>query len=68
MITGLGIGAMHYAGMYAMKTDAHIGYDPVRVALPLLIAVIAATAILWLSLRSWSFLSSLAAAWAWPRP
>ncbi|MFI5717303.1 MHYT domain-containing protein [Nocardia sp. NPDC051750] len=62
VITGLGIGAMHYTGMFAMQTDAHIGYDPARVALSLVIATVAATATLWFSLHSWGIVSTLCAA------
>lgn len=62
VITGLGITAMHYTGMVAMKTDAHIHYDAGRVALSLAIAVVAATATLWLSMRSWGPLSTPVAA------
>ncbi|MEU1546369.1 MHYT domain-containing protein [Nocardia sp. NPDC005745] len=50
-ITGLGVGAMHYAGMYAMKSDAMIGYDGRIVALSMVIAVVAATAALWFTLH-----------------
>ncbi|MEU1980685.1 MHYT domain-containing protein [Nocardia sp. NPDC019395] len=62
VITGLGIGAMHYTGMSAMQTDAHIAYDPARVALSLVIATVVATATLWFSLRSWGVASTLGAA------
>ncbi|MEU4842992.1 MHYT domain-containing protein [Nocardia testacea] len=62
VITGLGIAAMHYTGMYAMRTDAHIEYDPARVALSLFIATVAATATLWFSMRSWGIPSTLGAA------
>ncbi|MEU4343446.1 MHYT domain-containing protein [Nocardia sp. NPDC023852] len=50
-ITGLGVAAMHYAGMYAMKSDAIIDYDGRVVALSLVIAVVAATAALWFALH-----------------
>ncbi|MEV0762630.1 MHYT domain-containing protein [Nocardia sp. NPDC050435] len=50
-ITGLGVGAMHYSGMYAMKTDAAVRYDPWIVLLSLVIAVVAATAALWFTLH-----------------
>ncbi|MBF6175105.1 MHYT domain-containing protein [Nocardia blacklockiae] len=50
-VTGLGVGAMHYAGMYAMKTDAAVHYDPWIVVLSLVIAVVAATAALWFALH-----------------
>lgn len=50
-VTGLGVGAMHYAGMYAMKTDVAVHYDPWIVLLSLIIAVVAATAALWFALH-----------------
>ncbi|MEU2037107.1 MHYT domain-containing protein [Nocardia niwae] len=50
-VTGLGVGAMHYAGMYAMKSDASISYDGRIVALSMVIAVVAATAALWFTLH-----------------
>lgn len=53
VIAGLGIAAMHYTGMFAMRTDAHIHYDATRVALSLAIAVVVATVTLWSSMRSW---------------
>ncbi|WP_280398963.1 MHYT domain-containing protein [Nocardia carnea] len=61
-ITGAGIAAMHYTGMAAMQTNAQIDYDPARVALSLVIALVAATATLWFSLRSWGLPSTLGAA------
>ena len=62
LVTGLGISAMHYTGMAAMQTNAQIDYDPVRIALSLLIAVGAATATLWFSLHSWGAVSTVGAA------
>lgn len=62
VITGLGISAMHYTGMAAMQTDAQLDYAPARIALSLLIAMGAATATLWFSLRSWGALSTVCAA------
>ncbi|MCX4094850.1 MHYT domain-containing protein [Nocardia sp. alder85J] len=50
-ITGLGVAAMHYAGMYGMETDAVVRYDPLLVSLSVLIAVVAATAALWFALH-----------------
>ncbi|WP_280275060.1 MHYT domain-containing protein [Nocardia wallacei] len=50
-VTGLGVGAMHYAGMYAMKTDVAVHFDPWIVLLSLIIAVVAATAALWFALH-----------------
>ncbi|WP_433593876.1 MHYT domain-containing protein [Nocardia sp. CA-145437] len=49
-VTGLGVGAMHYSGMYAMKSDAMIGYDVWIVTLSMVIAVVAATVALWFTL------------------
>ncbi|MEC3953903.1 MHYT domain-containing protein [Nocardia sp. CDC153] len=49
-VTGLGVGAMHYSGMYAMKSDASIGYNPTIVTLSMVIAVVAATVALWFTL------------------
>ncbi|MFI9511148.1 MHYT domain-containing protein [Nocardia sp. NPDC052566] len=62
VITGSGVGAMHYLGMYAMKTSAMITYDAKIVALSMAIAIVAATVALWFTLRVKGFLSILAAA------
>ncbi len=53
-LMGLGIGAMHYTGMMAMKMPMSIRYDPFLVFLSILIAVSASTAALWVvsTLRS----------------
>ncbi|QLY29162.1 MHYT domain-containing protein [Nocardia huaxiensis] len=61
-ITGLGVGAMHYSGMYAMKTDAAVRYDPWIVFLSLVIAVVAATAALWFALHVRGVLATIGAA------
>ncbi|MEV6768898.1 MHYT domain-containing protein [Nocardia sp. NPDC051030] len=61
-ITGLGVGAMHYSGMYAMKTDATVRYDPWIVMLSLAIAVFAATAALWFALHVRGILATIGAA------
>jgi NO-binding membrane sensor protein with MHYT domain len=50
LFTGVGVAAMHYSGMAAMRMHADVGYDRGRVALSLLIAVVAATAALWFTL------------------
>jgi NO-binding membrane sensor protein with MHYT domain len=61
-ITGLGVAAMHYAGMYAMDTDdAHIDYTPAVVALSIVIAVAAATAALWFMLHIRGFRATIGA-------
>ncbi len=50
-VTGLGVAAMHYLGMRALLVGVQITYDPVTVVLSVLIAVVAATAGLWLSAK-----------------
>ncbi|MFC9896370.1 MHYT domain-containing protein [Nocardia sp. NPDC127579] len=61
-ITGLGVAAMHYTGMYAMKSDAQLSYDLPLVALSVLIAVVAATVALWFALRVNGIGATIAAA------
>lgn len=61
VVTGLGVAAMHYLGMAAMRLDGSIAYDPLLVALSVLIAVVAATAALWAAVTVRGFLTSLAA-------
>ncbi|MFJ6631816.1 MHYT domain-containing protein [Streptomyces sp. NPDC091376] len=48
--TGLGVGAMHYLGMAALRLHGSVGYDLPMVAASLGIAVAAATAALWAAL------------------
>lgn len=50
VITGLGVAAMHYIGMAAMRLSGMINYNPLVVGLSVLIAVLAATAALWATL------------------
>ncbi|CAM5713286.1 NO-binding membrane sensor protein with MHYT domain OS=Streptomyces albaduncus OX=68172 GN=FHS32_003540 PE=4 SV=1 [Streptomyces griseoloalbus] len=50
LTTGLGVAGMHYLGMAAVRLHGEVSYDPVRVALSVLIAVVAATAALWAAL------------------
>lgn len=50
-LTGLGVCGMHYIGMYAMNTHAHLSYDVWRVAASVVIAVVASTVALWFT--SW---------------
>ncbi|MEX2615251.1 MAG: MHYT domain-containing protein [Alphaproteobacteria bacterium] len=47
--TGLGVAVMHYTGMAAMELSATITYDPVLFCASIVIAVVAATAALWLA-------------------
>ncbi|SES83557.1 MHYT domain-containing protein, NO-binding membrane sensor [Nonomuraea wenchangensis] len=51
LLTGLGVASMHYLGMYAMNMSAHVSYDRLTVAISVTIAVVAATAALWFTLR-----------------
>ncbi|MGW5316998.1 MHYT domain-containing protein [Nocardia thailandica] len=50
-LTGLGVCAMHYLGMYAMNTHAHLSYRLWPVAASVVIAVVASTVALWFT--SW---------------
>src|SRR5580704_17356268 len=59
---GLGIVAMHYTGMAAMRGRADVSYDRLFVLLSLVIAIGAATAALWLSFRTTDLWQKLAAA------
>jgi NO-binding membrane sensor protein with MHYT domain len=49
---GLGIAAMHYTGMAAMREHVELSYDRIFVALSLIIAIGASTAALWLAFRT----------------
>jgi NO-binding membrane sensor protein with MHYT domain len=51
-LMGLGIIAMHYTGMAAMRGNVELSYDPRLVALSVVIAIGAATAALWLTFRN----------------
>ncbi|MEI5131837.1 MHYT domain-containing protein [Streptomyces libani] len=48
--TGVGVAAMHYLGMAAMRLHGHVDFDPALVALSVVIAAGAATAALWAAL------------------
>ena len=48
---GIGVAAMHYTGMAAMRIPGNLTYSPPVVVLSVLIAVTAATAALWLTFR-----------------
>ena len=49
-LTGIGVAGMHYTGMAAMRLDGSFGYDPLRVTLSVVIAIVAATVALWLAM------------------
>ncbi|MFF4658585.1 MHYT domain-containing protein [Streptomyces sp. NPDC001381] len=51
LTTGLGVASMHYLGMAAVRLHGDVVYEPARVALSVLIAVVAATAALWAALN-----------------
>ncbi|WP_330458925.1 hypothetical protein OIB37_19745 [Streptomyces sp. NBC_00820] len=55
--TGLGVAAMHYLGMAALRTGGTVRYDLATVALSVVIAIVAATAALWAAV-------SISAVWA----
>ncbi|WP_067853649.1 MHYT domain-containing protein [Nocardia shimofusensis] len=61
-VTGIGIAAMHYVGMAALRTDAAIEYQPLLVVLSVLIAIAAAGGALWFAVRVEGLLSTVGAA------
>ena len=62
VITGLGVVAMHYTGMLAMRVYGRISYEPGLVGASVLVAIIAATAALWFTVRVRNLRHTLAAA------
>ncbi|MFD4613469.1 MHYT domain-containing protein [Streptomyces sp. NPDC058440] len=60
-ITGLGVASMHYLGMAGMRLDGTVDYDIPIVVASVLIAVVAATASLWVAGRAKGFLWSVGA-------
>ncbi|WP_405861439.1 hypothetical protein OG361_39250 [Streptomyces sp. NBC_00090] len=51
LTTGVGVASMHYMGMAALRLHGQVRYDPLLVALSVVIAVVAATAALWAALN-----------------
>ncbi|MFB6392168.1 MHYT domain-containing protein [Polymorphospora lycopeni] len=51
VLTGLGVAAMHYTGMAAMRLNGRIEYDPLLVGVSVGIAIAAATVALWMAVR-----------------
>ncbi|MGE8217297.1 Phytochrome-like protein cph2 [compost metagenome] len=51
VLMGLGIAAMHYLGMSALRMQPGIDYDPLWFTVSLLIAITAAGAALWIAFR-----------------
>jgi PAS domain S-box-containing protein len=62
IVMGLGIVAMHYTGMAAMRGHAGLGYDRFFVALSVLIAIGASIAALWLAFRTTGLVQKIVAA------
>lgn len=61
VITGLGVASMHYAGMEAMIMAGDMTYDTTLFALSIIIAIVAATAALWLAFnltQAWQMLAA----------
>jgi NO-binding membrane sensor protein with MHYT domain len=58
---GIGVAAMHYLGMGAIRVHDSLTYNPVLVAASIIIAVVAGTAALWAALRLSSIRSTLVA-------
>jgi diguanylate cyclase (GGDEF)-like protein len=48
-LLGLGICAMHYVGMASMRMQPGIAYDPLRVAVSILVAIAGSIAALWIA-------------------
>jgi signal transduction histidine kinase/CheY-like chemotaxis protein len=61
-VVGLGVAAMHYTGMAAMRIAAVIRYDPILLILSIIIAVAACTVALWLAFSLHKAWQKLAAA------
>lgn len=49
VLTGLGVASMHYTGMAAMNGVSKMTYEPLWFSLSIVIALVAATAALWLA-------------------
>ncbi|MEU9892378.1 MHYT domain-containing protein [Streptomyces phaeochromogenes] len=59
--TGIGVAAMHYIGMAAIRVNGSLEYDVRTVALSVVIAIVAATAALWAAVAIRGFMTSLGA-------
>ncbi len=62
VIAGLGVASMHYSGMAAMRMPAAMSYRPGLLVLSVVIAIVAATAALWATLRLTGIWATLGAA------
>jgi NO-binding membrane sensor protein with MHYT domain len=61
-VTGIGVASMHYTGMAALQVTDRMSYNPALLALSVVIAIVAATAALWATLRLRGIWSTLGAA------
>ncbi|MFJ4828608.1 MHYT domain-containing protein [Streptomyces sp. NPDC088747] len=61
IFTGVGVAAMHYLGMSSMHVDGDFSFDPVTVAVSVIIAIVAATAALWAAVSLHALWTSVAA-------
>ncbi len=62
LLLGAGVVAMHYLGMFGMKIGGYIIWDMKTVAISAVIAVVAATAALWLAFNTQQLSARLGAA------
>ena len=62
IFTGVGVASMHYAGMSAMVMPADMVFDAFLVGVSVVIAVVAATAALWLAFTLTGFVEKLGSA------
>jgi NO-binding membrane sensor protein with MHYT domain len=62
LITGAGVSVMHYSGMAAVQISGSINFDLARVALSVVIALVAAVAALWIVLNIQGIRATMAAA------
>lgn len=62
LFIGIGVAAMHYVGMAAMRIPATLRYDPTWVTISIVIAIVAATVAVWLVTRDQQAGSRAAAA------
>ena len=60
--TGLGVATMHYTGMAAVRVNGAVGYNTLLVVASVVIAIVAATAALWIVTRVQDFLGAMFAA------
>ncbi len=62
LMLGIGAVVMHYLGMYGMRFGGYFQWDYMRVGVSILIALVAATAALWLAFHTRSLSSRVTAA------